>query len=221
VIATILTMPQRSPEWIAARLGRVTGSTADAMLAQGKGKAESAGRRNLRVRLALERLMGVSQEDVYQSRDMLRGIELEDEAFRAYEAETGNVARKSGFLAHPTLLAGCSLDAEVDHFAGIVELKVPKSATHLEYLRGGVPLNYLRQVQHNLWISGAQWADFVSYDPRFPEGLRLKITRITMSDAERTAYELLVRLFLGEVDRELADVRTMAAAATASTGVAA
>lgn len=212
MIGTILTMPQRSPEWFAARLGRLTGSCADAMLATVK-SGESAGRRNLRVRLMLERVTGVSQEDVFVSKDMQRGIDEEDAAFRAYEAETGNVARRSGFLMHPTLLAGCSLDGEIDHYQGILELKVPKSATHLEYLRGDVPLGYLRQCQHNLWMSGADWCDFVSYDPRFPEGLRLKITRITMDETQRRAYELAVRLFLTEVDREVAEVNALARAA--------
>jgi predicted phage-related endonuclease len=213
VIATILTMSQRSPEWYAARLGRLTGSCADAMLAANKTKGEAAGRRNLRVRLMLERVTGLSQEDVFVSKDMQRGIDEEENAFRAYEAETGHVARRSGFLMHPTLMAGCSLDGEVDNYQGILELKVPKSATHLEYLRGEVPLGYLRQCQHNLWMSGAAWCDFVSYDPRFPEGLRLKITRITMDDTQRAAYELAVRMFLGEVDREVAEVEAMARAA--------
>lgn len=213
MIATVLTMPQRSPEWFAARLGRLTGSCANDMLAVNKTKGEAAGRRNLRVRLMLERVTGLTQEDVPLTKDMQRGIELEEAAFREYEAETGNLARRSGFLLHPTLMAGCSLDGAVDNYHGIIELKVPKSATHLEYLRGDVPLEYLRQCQHNLWMSEASWCDFVSYDPRFPEGLRLKITRITMSETERKAYELVVRLFLGEVDREVAEVEAMARAA--------
>jgi len=211
--ATVLTMAQRTPEWHAARLGRLTGSCANDMLAKGKGSAESAARRNLRVRLMLERVTGQPQEDVYVSKDMQRGIELEEAAFREYEAETGTLARRSGFLAHPTLMAGCSLDGEVDHYQGIIELKVPKSATHLEYLRGEVPLEYLRQCQHNLWMSEAEWCDFVSYDPRFPYGLRLKITRITMDETQRKAYELMVRLFLREVDQEVAEVEAMARAA--------
>jgi predicted phage-related endonuclease len=212
MIATVLSMAQRSPEWYAARLGRLTGSCADAMLATVK-SGEAAGRRNLRVRLMLERVTGVSQEDGYVSKDMQRGIDEEAAAFRAYEAETGHVARRSGFLLHPTLMAGCSLDGEIDHYQGILELKVPKSATHLEYLRGDVPLGYLRQCQHNLWMSGADWCDFVSYDPRFPEGLRIKITRITMDKSQRAAYELVVRLFLSEVDREVVEVNALARAA--------
>lgn len=211
MIAQILTMPQRSPEWFAARLGRVTGTAAADMLKTIK-TGEAAGRRDLRVRLVLERLTGTSQEDVYVSRDMQRGTEEEPRAFAAYEAETGNIARRVGFLQHPELKAGCSLDGEVDHFAGIVELKVPKSATHLDYLRGDVPYPYLCQCRHNLWLSGADWCDFVSFDPRFPEGLQLKITRLTMDDAQRKSYELLVRLFLSEVDREVEAIAAMAAA---------
>jgi hypothetical protein len=51
----------------------------------------------------------------------------------------------------------------------------------------------------------------VSFDPRFPPTLRLKVARITMDAAERSAYELLVRLFLAEVEREYREVEAMAA----------
>jgi len=206
-----LTTDQRSDAWRAARLGRVTGSCAADMLSKNASKGEAAGRRNLRVRLVLEQLTGQSQEDLWISRDMQRGIELEPTALLAYEVETGRVVRPVGFLAHPTLMAGCSPDGVVGSFAGIVEVKVPKSATHLEYLRGGVPGDYLKQCQHNLWITGAAWCDFVSFDPRFPEELRLKITRITMDEAQRRAYELMVCLFLSEVERERLEVQGLIA----------
>lgn len=206
-----LTTDQRTPEWHQARLGRLTGSSAADMLAKIK-TGEAAGRRNLRVRLVLERLTGESQEDAYVSKDMQRGTDLESDAFKAYEAETGNLVRRVGFLAHPELMAGCSPDGEVDHFGGIVELKVPKSATHLDYLRGGLPEAYRYQCQHNLWITGAQWCDFVSWDPRFPPSLRLKITRLTMDGAARKSYELLVRMFLAECDREYLEIEAMASA---------
>lgn len=211
----VLTPDQRTDEWHAARLGRLTGSCAADMLAKIK-TGEAAARRNLRIRLVLERLTGLSQEDTYVSADMQRGTDLEAAAFAAYEAETGNLARRVGFLAHPELQAGCSPDAEVGNFAGIVELKCPKSATHLGYLRArAVPDDYLKQCQHNLWITCAEWCDFVSFDPRFPPALRLMITRVTMSDTERAAYEVMVRSFLAEVDREYAEVLHMAEAVPA------
>lgn len=204
-----LTTTQRTPEWHAARLGRLTGSCAGDMLAKVK-TGEAASRRNLRIRLVLERLTGVSQEDGYVSRDMQRGTDLEAAALAAYEAETGEVVRRVGFLAHPELQAGCSPDGEIDHFTGLIELKCPRSANHLDYLRGGVPAGYEAQCRHNMFIAGAAWCDLASYDPRFPSSLRLKITRLTMTDGERKAYELLVRMFLAECDRELAEVESMA-----------
>lgn len=205
-----LTAEQRTDAWRAARLGRVTGSCASDMLAKVK-SGEAAGRKNLRIRLVLEQLTGQSQEDGYVSREMQRGIELEPAAILAYEVETGLLVRPVGFLAHPSLMAGCSPDGIVGSFAGLVEAKVPNSATHLEYLRGTVPGNYLKQCQHNLWITGAPWCDFVSYDPRFPEPLRLKITRINLDEAQRLSYDLLVRMFLAEVERERNEVEGLIA----------
>src|SRR3990167_2803864 len=99
---TIVTAEQRSPAWRAARLGRLTGSRAADMLAQIK-SGEAAGRRDYRLQLVCERLTGESQEDSYVSKEMQRGIDLEASAFAAYEAATGELARKTGFLGHPEL----------------------------------------------------------------------------------------------------------------------
>lgn len=195
----IITADQRSPEWYAARLGRLTGSSAADAFATIK-KGESAGRRNLRIRLVLERLTGKSQETGFQSFDMERGIELEAEARGAYEAFTGILVETVGCVLHDTLMAGCSPDGLTDE--GLIEIKCPKAATHLDYVRGGLPGDYLTQITHSLWLTGRVWGDFVSYHPEFPEHLRLKVTRIWADDIDLTAYELAVRLFLGEVDRE-------------------
>ena len=54
---SIVNAPQRSPEWFAARAGRLTGSMAGDMLATIK-SGEAAARRDYRLQLALERLTG-------------------------------------------------------------------------------------------------------------------------------------------------------------------
>lgn len=202
----VIDCAQRSPEWFAARLGRLTGSrVADAFATIKKG--ESASRRNLRVQLMLERLTGRCQDSGFTSLDMERGIELEPEAREAYEAETGILVAPVGFIAHPELLAGCSPDGFT--MDGLIEIKCPKAATHLEYLRGGLPQEYYLQIVHGLWLSERAWGDFVSYHPEFPEGMRLKRTRLYAKDIDFAAHELNVRLFLGEVDRELEAVQAM------------
>lgn len=204
---------QRTPEWFAARIGMFTASTAADMLAKIK-SGEAAARRDLRVRLVLERITGYSQEAGYINADMQRGIDKEPDAVAAYEALTGHMIRPVGFVAHDELLAGCSPDGVVGNFDGIVELKCPKSATHLSYLRGkGLPAEYVGQVHHALWITGAQWCDFMSFDDRFPAPLQTFYVRVTRDDAAIAAYELAARLFLSEVDREVAELTTLAGAA--------
>jgi hypothetical protein len=210
----IIAVEQRSPEWVAVRLGRLTGSCAADAFAQLKsGKGEAAGRRNLRTRLVLERLTGESQENGYVNADMERGIQLEPDARAAYEAETGILVQTVGFVAHDELMAGCSPDGLSND--GLTEIKCPKAATHLDYLRGGLPQEYRTQIIHGLWLTGASWGDFVSFSPAFPEPLRLKVTRVYAKDIDLAAYELNVRLFLSEVEKEVEEVQALMGAAVA------
>lgn len=209
----ILCADQRVPEWYQARVGKMTGSCAADMLARIK-SGEAAARRDLRMRLVCERLTGQSQEDVYVSAAMQWGIDREADAFAAYEALTGHLASRVGFVAHDELEAGCSPDGEIGHYTGILELKCPKSSTHLRYLRAGVvPTDYLPQITHNLWITGAEWCDFVSFDDRFPAHLHVFQVRVQRSDVDLAAYELAVRLFLSEVEREAAEIAGVKAVA--------
>lgn len=201
---TTFTMDQRSAEWYQARLGRLTGSVAGDMLATIK-TGEAAKRRNLRVRLVLERLTQQPQEDGYTNAAMERGVEKEPAALAAYEALTGRMAWPVGFLAHDDLMAGCSPDGLIDNGEGVLEIKCLKSANHLDCLNAGdIPSEYRPQLLHNLWISGAAWCDFVAFDDRFPEPLRLVCHRFEATTEELKAYELLVRMFLAEVDKEVA-----------------
>jgi hypothetical protein len=201
---------QRTPEWHRLRLGKVTGSVAADMLANGRGSAEAASRRNLRVRLTLERLTGRPQENGYVSAAMQAGIDREPDAYAIYEALTGRLLTSSGFIQHDTLAAGCSLDGYVDGLEGIIEIKAPIAATHLEYLRTGVvPGDYLKQIQHGLFITGAQWCDWLSFNPDFPEGLQVKLVRVQRDEAALAEYEKKLTAFLAEVDREVEALATM------------
>ena len=203
----IINADQRSPEWFQARAGRLTGSRAADMLATIK-SGESAARRDYRLQLVCERLTGQPQEDGFINAAMQRGIDMEPFARAAYEAKTGNVAVQTGFLSHVTHQAGCSLDGHVDHFAGIVELKCPKSATHLRYLREGVlPKEYVPQVTHNAWIAGADYVDFLSYDDRFPSELQVFYVRVLVKDLDLAGYEQSALAFLAEVDHEVHALR--------------
>jgi len=209
----IIDAEQRSPEWFQARAGRLTGSKAacvDDFLKSGK---ESAARRDYRMALVCERLTGkpLDDGDGFVNAAMQRGIELEPAAFAAYEALTGTMAHKSGFLSHTTHLAGCSLDGHIDNFTGLLEIKCPKSATHLSYWRGPgtVPEDYLPQITHNLWITGAEWCDFLSFDDRFSPEMQTFMVRVKRSDVDIEAYEKKALAFLAEVEAEYQAIKTM------------
>lgn len=201
---------QRSPEWRKLRAGRLCASVAGDMMATRKDKTEAAARRDLRVQLVCERLTGEPQEDTFLAKDMQRGIEVEADAFAAYEYARSTVVQRVGFLAHRELAAGASPDGIVGDFAGGLELKCPRAANHLGYIRGGkLPSEYLYQVSHSLWLTGLPWWDFASYCAQFPEPLRLFCVRVHRDEKALDAYELILRMFLAEVDREVEEVRKL------------
>jgi hypothetical protein len=205
---SIVDVEQRSAEWFACRAGRLTASCAKHLLSKGKGSAESAGRRDLRARLVVERLTGKPEDDGdgFTNAAMQWGVEHEAEAFAAYEALTGTLTSRVGFLAHHELMAGGSPDGVIGDFEGLLEIKCPKSATHLGYLRGSkaVPAEHQAQLIHMLWLTGCEYIDFLSFDPRFPPHLQTFLVRLTRSSVDVPAYELAARLFLTEVDTDVA-----------------
>jgi len=175
-------------------------------------KGEAAGRRNLRLALVLERLTGRTQDREYQSQAMRDGIEREEAARALYEVVAGRLVQTVGYVAHDSLMAGFSPDGFVGALdEGIVEAKAPQPAAHYEYLRTGqVPKDYRDQCLHGLWISGAKWCDWFSYQPDFDERLQMKLVRIHRNEAEIAEYEAKARAFLREVDLELQALKTMA-----------
>lgn len=201
---------QRSDEWRKLRAGRLCASVAGDMMATRKDKTEAAARRDLRAQLVCEILTGQPQEDAFVSKDMQRGIETEPDAFAAYELETCSVVQKVGFITHRDLAAGCSPDGIVGDFEGGLELKCPRAANHLAYLRGRkLPSEYTYQIAHSLWLTGLPWWDFASYCSQFPEDLRLFRVRVMRADVDLQAYELVLRTFLTEVEQEVEEVRTL------------
>lgn len=206
----IHTCDQRSEEWHKVRLGRLTGSRAGDMLAtvQTKGK-EAASRRNLRIELALERITGVAQERGFMTQAMQDGVEREAEALAQYQAQAGEIVSTVGFVEHDFLFAGYSPDGVIGNMSGFVEAKCPEQAAHLESLSGRIPDRYMAQMTHGFWVTGAQWCDFVSFHPLFPEKLRLKVMRIQRPDL--TEYAAKATAFLAEVDEQVKSIQALMA----------
>lgn len=206
--------PQGTPKWFAARCGKVTGSHASAITAKGRKGEESAMRRNYRAQLVLERLSGQSQEeDSYQSPAMKDGKEREPEARFEYELQMGEPVEEVGFLYLDHVAAGCSPDGLVQDRRGIFGAKCPKAASQIDYLLAKrIPPEYVAQCTHELWITGAEYFDFVSFNPRFPEPWRLMRVRAYRDEFDIPGHEIAVYEFLRECDALEARLREQMAA---------
>jgi putative phage-type endonuclease len=191
-------MEQRTEEWFAARLGRVTASRIADVVAKTK-TGYGAGRANYMAELACERLTGQRAES-FTSKAMQHGTDTEPRARAAYELLTGASVVEVGFIARDDMAAGASPDGLVGH-DGLIEIKCPNTATHIDYLiKGSVPGNYALQMQWQMACTGRQWCDFVSFDPRLPVDLEMWIKRVDRDEALIADLEAEVRKFLGELD---------------------
>lgn len=199
---------QGTEEWFAQRLGKVTASRVADVIAKTK-SGYSTSRENYMTELALERLTGQRQE-AFTNAAMQWGTETEPLARAAYEAKTGEIVDEVGMIAHPRIaMCGASPDGLINS-DGLLEIKCPNSATHVQTLRTGKPQGkYITQMMWQMACTGRQWCDFVSYDPRMPKGLQLFLTRIERDNDLIQSIESEVELFLIELNELVNDLMQM------------
>ena len=201
-------MIQGSPEWFAARVGKVTASRIADMMAKTK-TGWGASRANYKAQLVAERLTGIVAEG-YTNAAMEWGKEKEAEARAAYGFSVMGPVELIDFVTHPDIpMSGASPDALVSR-EGLVEIKCPNTATHIETLLGGaVPGKYVMQMQWQMACTGRKWCDFVSYDPRMPEDMRLFVRSLWRDDEQIAEITKEVRAFLAEIDATVAQLTKM------------
>jgi putative phage-type endonuclease len=201
-------MEQRSPEWRAARLGKVTSSRIADVVARTR-TGYSTSRANYAAELVCERLTQKAAEG-FVSAAMVWGLQKEPEARRLYEFERDVEVRTIGFIDHPRIgMSGASPDGLVGD-DGLVETKCPITAKHIESVLGRtIPVKYLAQMQWQMAATGRAWCDFVSYDPRLPAELRLFVRRIARNETIIAELEREVRGFLAEVDALVVKLRRL------------
>ena len=199
---------QGSPEWFAVRLGKVTASRVADVIAKTK-TGYSASRANYAAQLVAERLTGTVQ-DSYTNAAMQWGTDQEPEARVAYEFLHNAAVLEIGFVPHPTItMSGASPDGLVGD-DGLVEIKCPNTATHIETLRGGaIPDKYATQMYWQMACTGRQWCDFVSFDPRLPENMQTFVQRLRRNYDRIAGLENEVRAFLAEIDATVSDLNRL------------
>lgn len=185
---------QGSPEWFACRLGIPTASEFDTVLAKGRdGKSESKTRRTYMMKLVGERITGEPMFS-YSNEHMERGKEMEAEARDLYAFMKDVEPQRVGFIRNE--IAGCSPDSLICD-DGLLEVKTKLAHLQAEVLLcNEVPAEHMAQIQGQLWISGRQWCDFMSYWPKMPPF----IMRVPRDEAHIARIASAVALFSKEVD---------------------
>lgn len=195
-------MEQRSDDWFNIRLGKVTASRIADVTAKTQ-KGWGAGRANYKAQLIAERLTG-QRQDSFTSPAMQWGNDTEEAARVAYAFLEGQTVLEEAFVIHPTIPdAGASPDGLVGD-DGLVEIKCPNTATHIETLKGAsIPAKYVGQMQWQMACTRRQWCDFVSFDPRMPEEMQLFVKRLPRDQDMIDELETIVREFLAEVSADV------------------
>ncbi len=195
-------MQQGSDAWKAARLGKVTASRVADLMARTK-TGWAASRANLMATLICERLTGQPQDN-YINDAMRWGIETEPQARDAYAFYTDCEVEQVGFIDHPRIaMSGASPDGLIGT-DGLLEIKCPNTATHIDFLLSGViPDKYLKQMMWQMACTGRAWVDYVSFDPRMPVDLRIKIDRVRAVPDLMAGLEKDVESFLSELDMKI------------------
>lgn len=197
---------QGSPEWFSARAGRVTASRVADIVAKTK-SGPSASRANYMAQLIAERLTGETAES-FSSAAMQHGTDTEPQARAAYQFEANTRVIEIGFVNHPTIgWTGASPDGLVGD-DGLVEIKCPNTATHIDTLLGAtVPSKYVTQIMWQLACTGRAWCDFVSFDPRLPESMRMFVKRVHCDPVRVAELEGEVITFLAELSAKEHELR--------------
>jgi len=200
----VLSMPQGSPEWLAARAGKVTASRiSDVMAAK-----TTAAYKNYQAQIVAEILTGQPQESGFTNAAMQWGTEQEKFARAEYEMACDWTVDEIGIVLHPTIERGAASPDGLVSTNGLVEIKCPKTATHLQTLVDKKqPRQYENQMLWQIACTGREWCDFVSYDPRLPEDLQLFVHRFDRDDKRIEEIEAAVTQFLSEVDEMIDNIR--------------
>jgi putative phage-type endonuclease len=200
----VITAEQGSPEWLAARAGKVTASMISNVLA----KPETAAYRDYQAQIVAELLTGKPQGSDFTNEAMQFGTENEPFARSAYEVSTGFTVDEVGLVLHPTIdRAGASPDGLVGS-DGLVEIKCPKVATHLAYICAGVvPTKYKNQMLFQMICAERAWCDFVSFRPDLPKHLQLFVIRFQRDETKIKELTTAVIAFLAQVDEMLTKLK--------------
>lgn len=174
---------QNSPEWFKLRLGRFTGSKAHLLVGQDSTKLTQKAKKYAFLK-AKEIIYGERRETP-TTKDMEWGNINEPIAAKEYQKKYDCFAHSVGFYYCDHY--GSSPDKLVSK-SGVVEFKCAP-VHHLDYCLLKTQEDIYKkekllfwQCYMNMLCTGRFWCDFVAFDPRLKNHLRLHVVRIHRQD---------------------------------------
>ncbi|MBK5722917.1 YqaJ viral recombinase family protein [Dysgonomonas sp. Marseille-P4677] len=184
-------MQQRSEQWHLIRKAKFTAS--DIVNICGDGKTFETAVYSK----AYEAILPESQYlemclNARSSAAMQWGNDWEDTARQEYEQRTGAEVTQVGFIEY-TKDSGGSPDGIIESLNGQIEIKCPYEGTnHIKFFRikkaeelldlTKDSKKYYYQMQANILFNKSEWCDFISFDPRCNDILRMRIVRCYPND---------------------------------------
>lgn len=194
----IESIEQGTQEWLELRLGKVTASKFSEVMTNGRGGKPSATAKSYMIKLVAEILRG--QPMPFFENDAMRwGTETEPQARAMYELKNDVDVKEVAFVELNEFV-GVSPDGLVGD-EGLLEIKCPNTETQIKrFLDGvGLPKEYEAQVQGQLWVTGREWCDFVSFDPRIDVEASYIQTRVYRDEEYIAKLEEKVTAFVEEM----------------------
>ena len=202
---------QNTDAWRLDRVGKVTASRIADVLARTK-TGWGASRATYANELFAERMTGLPLDRRFDTPEMRWGRETESQARAVYVFERDVEVTEVGFIPHPSIPnAGASPDGLIgnDETGGILEIKCPSTAHHLDVLESKtIPSRYVQQMYWQGACTQRQWGHFVSFDPRLEEPFQLCVQRIDFDPAVTAEMEKEVLAFLAEIDERVQRLRS-------------
>ena len=158
---------QRTPEWLKARRGILTASQFGDWLTKTGKVAEKA--RLAAASKCLADHAGAPDPAPFETDDMRRGIELEEEARNTFMDMTGLAVEQIGFAQSVHGRFGCSPDGIIPGMQSGLEIKCPRLSKLIQYIANNeLPDEYKAQVHGSMAVTGAKSWHFFAYHPGFP-----------------------------------------------------
>lgn len=196
--ADVQSEAEKEEAWLMERLGRFTSSEFHRLMGNEDKLEFPKGAITYSNEKALEVLTEFGGAKKYKGEAMQWGSDTEKEAciefMRKYDIEVSRFAEEQEFFKKGEHIGGTpdgiiTVNGKIE---GGIETKCPESKTHLYYLMNvnlsnfkKLLTDYYWQCQGNMYVTGAKYWYFISYDPRFKDvNHRLFVLKIMRNESD-------------------------------------